>query len=50
MMPENWVAHEKHKNEAQKALCTYEPQTVCREAKMKTTPAWGSLRYERSGG
>ena len=24
----------------------YEPQMICREAKMKPTPAWRSLRYE----
>ena len=28
----------------------YEPQMVCRGAKMEMLLAWGSLRYERPGG
>ena len=54
MEPENWVAHGKHKNDAQKVLQNLkwtpkEPKVDPQRAKMETTPAWGSLRYEPGG-
>ena len=55
MEPQNWVAYGKHKNDAQQVLQNLKwtpkgPEVDPQGAKMETTPAWGSLRYEPPGG
>ena len=53
--PQNWVAHRKHKNDAQKVLQNLKwtpkgPKVDPQGAKMETSLTWRSLGYEPPGG